>query len=68
LADKRHMWKRLAVALWRDENGQDLIEYALLLAFVALVCVGLMSNVGTSMTTLWNSLSDATVDAVTAMG
>ncbi len=28
--------KRLIARLWREDNGQDLVEYAMLTAFVAL--------------------------------
>jgi Flp pilus assembly pilin Flp len=31
---------------WRDDSGQDLIEYALLVSLVALVAVGAVSEVG----------------------
>ena len=34
---------------WKDESGQDLIEYTLLLAFVALVAAGLFIQAGQSV-------------------
>ncbi|HXB70489.1 MAG TPA: Flp family type IVb pilin [Candidatus Acidoferrales bacterium] len=37
------------------ERAQDLIEYTLLIAFVALVAVGLMSQVGNGLQGLWGS-------------
>jgi Flp pilus assembly pilin Flp len=45
---------------WRDEAGQDLIEYTLLLAFVALASAALFSNVGTSVSKVW-SVSNTTL-------
>jgi len=39
--------------LWRDEAGQDLIEYTLLLAFVALVAAGLFIQAGSSVAGIW---------------
>jgi Flp pilus assembly protein, pilin Flp len=42
----------------RDEQGQDLIEYTLLLAFVALAAAGLFSSVGGSVTTIWGTASN----------
>ena len=30
-------------SLWREEDGQDLIEYSLLIAFLALACVSFFS-------------------------
>ena len=35
--------------LRRDESGQDLIEYALLVGLVALVAVSAVSQVGTTI-------------------
>jgi Flp pilus assembly pilin Flp len=40
---------------WKDEGGQDLIEYTLLLAFVALASAALFTNVGTSVSKVWSS-------------
>ena len=32
-----------------EESGQDLVEYALLLAFIALVCILGMQQLGTAI-------------------
>ena len=37
-----------------DEQGQDLIEYTLLLAFVALASAALFISAGASVNTIWN--------------
>jgi len=37
----------------RDEQGQDLIEYTLLLAFVALASAALFINAGGSISAIW---------------
>jgi Flp pilus assembly pilin Flp len=42
-------WKRL----WRDEDGQDLTEYVLLLAFVALTTAALVTGPMTSVSEIW---------------
>lgn len=34
--------RRLLIRLWREEDGQDLIEYALLVATLALVVAGFL--------------------------
>ena len=51
----------------KDENGQDLIEYSLLLAFVCISCVVIFSGAGSSVNTVWkdakNTLSTAAVAA-----
>jgi Flp pilus assembly pilin Flp len=38
----------------RDEQGQDLIEYTLLLAFVALASAALFIGAGGSVSGIWN--------------
>lgn len=42
---------------WRDESGQDLIEYCLLMALVALCAVGLFPSVRTTTSQLWTTLN-----------
>lgn len=39
--------------LLRDEQGQDLIEYTLLLAFVALASAALFIGAGGSVSNIW---------------
>jgi len=39
----------------REESGQDLIEYTLLLAFVALASASLFLSAGNSVSTIWQS-------------
>jgi Flp pilus assembly pilin Flp len=41
-------------AFLRGEKGQDLIEYTLLLAFVALVAAGLFIQSGQSTSGIWS--------------
>ena len=63
------MNKGLAVALqfWNDERGQDLIEYTLLMSFVALASAALFLGAGGSIKNIWkitnNELSNAAVSA-----
>ena len=50
----------------KDEQGQDLIEYTLLLAFVALAAAALFTNVGTSLKGIWGDASSTAAAASTA--
>lgn len=50
----------------KDEQGQDLIEYTLLLAFVALAAAALFTNVGTSISGIWGTASSTAAAASTA--
>jgi Flp pilus assembly pilin Flp len=40
-----------------EEDGQDLVEYSLLLAFLALATIGLLTNARTSLNGLWGTVS-----------
>jgi Flp pilus assembly pilin Flp len=42
---------------WNGEEGQDMVEYSLLLAFVALAAVGLLSGIKSTINGLWASIS-----------
>jgi Flp pilus assembly pilin Flp len=52
---------------WCDEQGQDLIEYTLLMAFVAIAVVGLFAGAGGSVKGVWavtnNELTQANIRA-----
>ena len=41
----------------RKEDGQDLIEYALLVALIALVCVGALITAGTQVNAIFTNIS-----------
>ncbi|HKE23730.1 MAG TPA: hypothetical protein VKB88_15300 [Bryobacteraceae bacterium] len=40
---------------WNDEQGQDLIEYTLLMAFVALASAALFIGAGKSVQGIWSA-------------
>jgi pilus assembly protein Flp/PilA len=56
--------KNLLRRLWREEDGQDLIEYALLVALVALAAVtgmqGLATAINKEFLALGSSLTSTT--------
>ena len=41
--------KNLLVRLWKEEEGQDLTEYALLLVLLSLAAVGALGNLATAI-------------------
>jgi pilus assembly protein Flp/PilA len=51
-------------AFWQEEDGQDLVEYALLMAFIALAAVAVLTSIKGQVSTLWENISDALSDAV----
>jgi len=43
----------------RNEEGQDLLEYALLVALIALVAVAAVTAAGGSVQTIFNNIASA---------
>jgi pilus assembly protein Flp/PilA len=50
---------QLVRRLIRDDHGQDLVEYAMLLALIALVVVGGVTTFGTAISNWYTTLSGA---------
>ena len=44
-------------AFWQEEDGQDLVEYSLLLAFIALAAIALLSSAGGSVKNIWTAVN-----------
>jgi Flp pilus assembly pilin Flp len=42
---------------WHDEDGQDLVEYSLLMAFIALAAIALLGSAGNSISTIWSGIA-----------
>ena len=40
-----------------EEDGQDMVEYALLLAFIALAATAMLGSIKNSLNTLWNNIN-----------
>jgi pilus assembly protein Flp/PilA len=51
--------KNLMTRLWTNEEGQDLAEYALLVALIALVVIGAVTLLGTQIQTVFNNIANA---------
>ena len=41
----------------RNEEGQDLLEYALLVALIALIAIGAVGAAGTSVSTIFGNIA-----------
>ncbi len=52
----------------REEKGQDLIEYTLLMAFVALASAALFLGAGSSIKGIWSSTNTQLATANTTAG
>jgi pilus assembly protein Flp/PilA len=42
----------------REEEGQDLIEYALLVALISLVCVAALTTAGSQVNTIFENIKN----------
>lgn len=47
----------LLTRVFRDESGQDLIEYALLAGFIALAVIATLILTGTALKTLYEAIN-----------
>jgi Flp pilus assembly pilin Flp len=54
---RNRVWRRFAV----QDGGQDLLEYALLVALIVIVAVSAVTQVGTTIKTVfWDAIATAT--------
>ncbi len=52
------MLLNLVKSVFRNEEGQDLLEYALLVALIALVAIAAVTAAGGSVKTIFQSIAD----------
>ena len=45
-------------ALWKDESGQDLVEYALLVALIAIVVIAALRILGPIIANVFNNIGN----------
>jgi Flp pilus assembly pilin Flp len=57
--------KTMFMNFCKDEQGQDLIEYTLLIAFVALASAALFIGAGGSVKTIWTAANTQLANAAT---
>jgi Flp pilus assembly pilin Flp len=58
--------KTFLKTFWQEESGQDLIEYTLLMAFVALASAAIFISAGGSISGIWTSANTQLGNAATA--
>lgn len=56
--------KQILSGLLRDESGQDLIEYALVAAIIALGATAAMTSLATTIRTTFTSIGSSLTSAV----
>jgi pilus assembly protein Flp/PilA len=55
--------KNLMIRLWKEEEGQDLTEYALLLVLIALAAVAVMGSLGKAINNVFSNGSSTLTSA-----
>lgn len=45
--------------LWKDENGGEVLEYALIAGLIVVAAIGVISAVGGKVKAKWDSLNDS---------
>jgi Flp pilus assembly pilin Flp len=53
----------LQIKVWKDQKGQDLIEYALMAGFVAVAAGAIMPGVATSISTIFSKIASVMAGA-----
>jgi pilus assembly protein Flp/PilA len=51
------MLLNLVKSVARQDEGQDLLEYALLVALIALIAIGAVAAAGTSVQAIFNNIA-----------
>ncbi len=51
--------RNLVMRLWRETEGQDLVEYALIVAAIALGMIATIKNIAQALNSLYESISTA---------
>ena len=57
--------KNFFVRLWKEEEAQDLTEYALLLVLIALAAIAVMSNLGVAINLVFSKGASTLSSAAT---
>jgi len=51
------------VQIWKDQKGQDLIEYALMAGFVAVAAGAIMPGVSSSINIIFSKVNSVMIDS-----
>ncbi len=51
--------KRVFLNLWRNEEGQDIAEYAVMLAVILVIVVGTIRLIGTNSNNVFSSVASS---------
>jgi Flp pilus assembly pilin Flp len=58
--------QELLFRLWSEENGQDLIEYSLLITFIAIATAAVVGSGQNAIRSIWTSSNSSITQANSA--
>jgi len=53
------MFRELVHRLWREQQGQDIAEYAVMLAVILVIVIGTVRLIGSSANTVFSSVASS---------
>ena len=56
---RRSPWQNFGKQLWNDESGQDIAEYAVMLAVILVIVVGTVRLIGSNANNVFSSVGSA---------
>ena len=56
---RRYQMTRFAWSLWKDQEGQDIAEYAVMLAVILVIVVGTVRLVGSNANNVFSSVASS---------
>lgn len=54
-----HLFSRFAAKVAVQEDGQDLVEYALILVFISIASIAALTALGPQIASIYTQISDA---------
>lgn len=62
---KQRIWKRiLELSIWKDQRGQDMVEYALMAGFITIAAGAAFPPVGNQISEIFSKLNSCLDAAV----
>jgi pilus assembly protein Flp/PilA len=58
-AQKEQEMTNLLARLWKEDEGQDLVEYGLLLVLVALLSVAFITQIGNQLSSIFSNAASS---------
>jgi Flp pilus assembly pilin Flp len=62
------VWSTITAFLWKKDRGQDVAEYCLMTALVALIALGIFWHVSGGLQGMWNSINASLATGNTTTG